>query len=178
MDNNNLDLNDLFMSSGFKLANPVKKLNYKDNAKALIGFYLLSIDNYQEVIEDSIDKSNIDENTILFFEQRHIFDIGSILLGLFECVHNIFPKFDVYSTTREILSHISSPVVYKKLMFNTNLTIITIGIPNDELRARVLYIVSNIFFIGYAEIDNLIQKAVDVFKKEGEDGSNTDNSTN
>ena len=167
MDNNNLDLNDLFMSSGFKLANPVKKLNYKDNAKALIGFYLLCI-----------DKSNIDENTILFFEQRHIFDIGSILLGLFECVHNIFPKFDVYSTTREILSHISSPVVYKKLMFNTNLTIITIGIPNDELRARVLYIVSNIFFIGYAEIDNLIQKAVDVFKKEGEDGSNTDNSTN
>lgn len=164
---NSIDLNEMFKSNGFKLASPVKKLNYNNNPKAIIGMYLISSDNYKEIINNKIDANNITYNTILFFEQRHLFDIGSILLGMFYSIkYSNTEDIDPESIVCMLLNIISNKYNTYRTIKNYIYDISQSLIKKTELRERVMYILENIWFIGYDGIDSLMQEAVDVYNKE------------
>ena len=163
-----MDLNELFKTAGVKLANPVKKLNLDNNPKALIGMYLVSSDKYEDIIKNNIDKNDVNSNTILFFEDRHLFDIGSILLGTYYYLieSGDLRKHDVTDFVSDLLSAASKKCRYDMLMAIIDDTMYDYNLTNNHLYKRLLYITKNVWFLGYNNIDDLLQEALKVYTKE------------
>ena len=82
------NINAIFEDKEFELKSPVHALNFNDNAYVIAGMHLMSLekkerDKYLKVPEDVTDSS------ILFFDDRHLFEIGGMLLGILNATINV-----------------------------------------------------------------------------------------
>ena len=70
--------------SKINVGSPVHKVNFDDlSENNILGMFLLSEDGAMELLSEAVDKSNVNKNTYLFFESRHVVECCQILIGAF-----------------------------------------------------------------------------------------------
>ena len=167
-----IDMKNVFESSGFKLVSPVKKLNI-DNPKIAIGVILMTDPEYKKLLDENINIEGINDDTILFFEQRHLYELGAILLGVFLVLKesnnsSIISIDNVCYYTTDLLNIASEYKSYHYFLLRINESIQDLCIPkyNNDLLERITYILHKIWFLGYDSIDKLMQISADAYRKD------------
>lgn len=147
-------------ATNFSIVCPVFKLNLKDNNNRIAGMYLVANDNCEKLIEEYADKLNLDDDTILYFTQRHSIEVFSILAGVFELTKLDIEKYmEIFSDNLTKFQSVS----YKKLKKSTKDFLK--DVENKDLMNRLELILNNIWFFPYDKIDTLIRLGIDEFNK-------------
>lgn len=151
------------MQRKIKCGSPVHKVNFKIDDRAIIGMYLLTMENVSEKIHEYTDKDDIDDNTLLVFEYKHVVECCQIIFGVLQSVRIKNYKSIVDRILEEFLTR---PFFYSELEEKLD------GIFSDytmflspELHVAFNAIINNIWFIPYGILDNLSNEAVEEFKK-------------
>lgn len=166
-----------------KCGSPVHKINFSlESPNAIVGMYLVTMVDMENYLNKIIDDSEINKDTLLVFESRHVIECCQIIYG---CL-NMLKSLDMYRTEYKVFINevidtlLSRPSFYKNIINElTNITHNLININTDKTKEasliykKFLYIMQNIWFIPYGEIDEMAKEAIEEFKKhcgEGENG--------
>jgi hypothetical protein len=161
----------------FKLNCPAHKLNYcDDNVDIIAGLFLITNENPKKILDSYIDKENVTDNTILFFERRHLYELGGMLYGLLAALN--LNKGDLSNTVSAILNIADRPVTYKDLKEYIDNYMINFLSIDESMYANLLqYILHNIWFLPYDKIDTLVRLGIDEFNNSTDEGEYNGEST-
>lgn len=177
MENNDFDIEKYKdMMNKIKTGNPVHVINFDNySVNAIVGFYLVSLEDAESFLKDKIDKENIKDDSLLVFESRHVIECCQIIYG---CISLMSKYMNIYFNSDEIIDKIidillTKPKRYKSVikeleeLFNYHFKEIGLSL-NNKAAINVLfnfsYILLNIWFITYAKIDEIGNIAVEEVK--------------
>lgn len=186
IEENKVDITKLFSQDAIKqgvivAACPVFILNLSNNnASASAGCYLITreLDELQKILEDITKKDldNIDNESLLFFSQRHLIELANILYGaLSPMITNYnFTVGYVNAIIRDIIETISKPVCYFELKQTidraSNHSSKKIKESDKEsfniFLDKICTILNYIWFVPYIKLDEFSAKIVEEFKNE------------
>lgn len=163
-----------------KAGSPVHKINFTlESPNAVVGMYLITMENTKEYLDKAADYSQLNENTLLVFESRHVVECCQIIYG---CL-NILKNMGMYRMAYEVFINeiidtlLTKPSYYKKIDDElVNLTHSCIHIDTDKCKTpsliygNFLNIMRNIWFVPYGKIDEMAKEAIEEFKKHCEKG--------
>lgn len=169
------------LATKIKAGSPVHKINFNlENPNAIAGFYLISMDDIKSYIDKIIDRNNVDDNTLLVFESRHVIECCQIIYGVLSMIDNI--NNSVKFSYRFIIERIINDLLTKPLYYDDAIKKMdaiayeSININNNdnsaELAGRFMYILRNVWFIPYGKIDEMAAEAIKEFKKFTGDDNN------
>lgn len=156
-----------------KAGSPVHKINFTlENPNAVVGMYLITMENVEDYLNKAADYAELKKNTLLVFESRHVVECCQIIYG---CL-NILKGINMYRLEYEtFINQIIDTLLTKPLFYNTaikeleNIAYHCIHLPNDDVSIiydKFLYIVKNIWFVPYGKIDEIANEAIEEFKKQ------------
>ena len=153
------------MDELFKLNCPVFKLNFPpETPQILLGHYLIhDLSEKLEKLKGLANLSNLNDNTILFFTNRHIIELSFICYGIAEELHDVVPIATVATYISKCLKQVNRYREYKdSCLANMN-----------EGMASLMILLP---FITYKDIDDLSKEAIEYFEKHPEKyhGANTE----
>ena len=155
-----------------KSGSPVHKINFSiESGNAIAGMYLISQKDIKPCMDEIVDKTDLKGDTLLVFESRHVVECCQILFG---CLHvlnsvKIIKHSSVFIINRIISTLLTKPLLYKDMLLELNViaTQSIINSDNEDVKQvfkNFKYILDNIWFIPYGEIDELIKKAIKEFE--------------
>ena len=150
------------MQRKIKCGSPVHKINFKIDDKAIIGMYLLTMKDICNKIHEYTDMDDINDNTLLVFEYKHVVECCQIIYGVLQSVKIKNCKDVIDRILEEFLTR---PFFYSELeeKLNDIFSDYTMFFAED-LHVAFNSIVNNIWFIPYGILDNLSNEAVEEFK--------------
>ena len=159
-----------------KFSCPVHKVNYTNtNRGCITGAWLLAIPDAMEKLNDKADLKDLTQDTILFFEDRHIMELGAIMYGMAIVMEDndcLFEKPAIDEVCKYISFCRTLPLYRKYLEYCHKYSSIAL-IVKDPLKknsfARFGEIMKIIPFISYGALDEFIQDAYDRYKAHQEE---------
>lgn len=151
------------MQRKIKCGSPVHKINFKIDDRAIIGMYLLTIKDVCNKIHEYTDMGDINDDTLLVFEYKHVVECCQIIYGVLQSVKIKNCKKVIDRILEEFLTR---PFFYSELeeklddIFSDYTMFFT-----ADLHAVFNSIINNIWFIPYGILDNLSNEALEEFKK-------------
>lgn len=170
-----------------KAGSPVHKINFTlESPNAVVGMYLITMENLEEYLDKVVDKADLNDNTLLVFESRHVVECCQIIYGCLNILKSInmineryYRNGYIYEVIIEsvIDKLLSRPIFYYDLVYKMN-TVVNSYIKSDhskeseKIYKKLLYIMRNIWFVPYGQIDEMANEAIEEFKKHCEDNEN------
>ena len=159
------------LMKNFKLNCPIKKINLKlEEPNAIVGMWLLSTENSIERIREKADTDDLNGDTILFFTNQHIVELGNILYGMLSLVAanaglNAAGVPDLISDYMMICKEIPTYDHYMTRV--TNMIIQSIGGPDsmNPIKEKIRDILYSVIFLSYAALDEFAAEAIEGFQK-------------
>lgn len=160
-----------------KVGSPVHKINFNlESPNAIVGMYLITKeDNTKEYLDKYTDKEDINNDTLLVFESRHVIECCQIIYGILNVLKNIgMYRLDYKTFINEILDTTLTKPSYYTTVMNELANITNNCIHTDgSKKAAVIYdnfeyILKNIWFVPYGQIDAMGEEAMEEFKKRSE----------
>lgn len=158
-----------------KVGSPVHKINFTmASPNAIVGMYLITMNDMESYIDKVADYGDLEENTLLVFESRHVVECCQIIYG---CL-NILKGVGMYRMEYEVFIEqvmdtlLTRPSFYSKTVKELDtLTNQCIKIQEDsdesnKIYDKFKYIMKNIWFVPYGRIDEMAEQAIDEFKKQ------------
>lgn len=179
MENNDTKFDYSKVFNTIKTGSPVHVINLDiNNPNAVVGMYLITLNNTRDFMKSYIKKPNANDNSILVFESRHVSECIQILYGVFcplismQIYEEPFIRELLVNTMQYLLKY---PHTYAE--FKNKLKEITEKIhketSDNEDYERVInnlyYIINNIWYISYYDIDQILEKATEEYKKSSEE---------
>lgn len=163
-----------------KAGTPVHKINFTiDNPNAIIGMYLIAMNDMETYLKKLVDLSDTSDNTLLVFESRHVIECCQIIYGCMDILNtiNFFDK--KYYSSRAVIGNIVKILLSKPIYYNDAMEALEDSVtfiiatysdsPNtkeyEKMRKKYLYLIKNIWFIPYAHIDNIAADAKKYFEE-------------
>ena len=150
------------MARKIKCGSPVHKINFSIDDRAIIGMYLMTMDNIEEKIHDFVDMEGINDNTLLVFEYKHVVECCQVLYGVFEAtkINNytaIINKILEEFLTRPFFYYDFESKIYN-IFSDYELFM------DDKLKKVFDTIVNYIWFIPYGTLDELSREGLEEFQ--------------
>ena len=163
-----------------KAGSPVHKINFSiENPNAIAGMYLMTIPNVKEYIDNIMDKSDVTNDTLLVFEARHVIECCQIMYG---CLYALESIRAVQVNKRWVINRLLSTLLIRPMFYNDVLTEFSIiasdAIKNDGSKpmqvafSNFKYVLENIWFIPYSDIDKVAEEAIKEFQNKCEESNN------
>lgn len=157
-----------------KAGSPVHKINFSlESPNAIVGMYLITMENVESYLDKVADYSDLSDNTLLVFESRHVIECCQIIYGCLNMLKGIgMYRMDYKVFINQIIDTLlSKPTYYdhavKELSFITDNYIKLIsGEESIIIHKRFAHIMKNIWFVPYGSIDEMANEAIDEFKKQ------------
>lgn len=176
-DDTNFDYNKVFNT--IKTGSPIHAINLDiNNPNAIVGMYLIASKNPKEIIGEYIKKPTGDDYTILVFESRHIAECIQILYGVFSLLismdiyEEIIIKMKLIEVMKYLLQYPHTYKEFKKYIESFSKEMdksISDGDSNyNEVMNNLIYIINNIWYLTYYDIDQILEKATKEFKDSNE----------
>ena len=172
------------VTESFNLKCPVKKINFKNESPSFIaGMWLISSPNGLDKAKEKADISDLDDNTLLFFENRHVVEIGQVMYGMLSMAKGSKVVFkegieleDVFNIVIKLMNgwrQICTYEEYKELYHSIVIKNIHKSYPTvckeSELATRIRVKIQKIYdilpFISYNELDNIAKTAIEDYEK-------------
>ena len=186
MENNNsqefnMDKYNDFLSK-IKAGSPVHKINFTlESPNAIVGMYLITMKDVESYLDKFVDHSDLNEDTLLVFESRHVVECCQIIYGCLNILKGIGMvkkeyKLIIGDIIKKSLSFPTFYSTFKKSMLDVNFT----AIENSDYEEwkivykKFVYILQNIWFVPYGKIDEMAKEAIEEFKKHCEEGENNE----
>lgn len=155
-----------------KAGSPVHKINFDiESPNAVAGMYLIAQKDSKPIIDKIVDKTDLRGDTLLVFESRHVVECCQILCG---CLHILESTHLVKHSRNFIINRIigtllTRPLFHRDLLTQLNIiaTQTIINSSNEDVKQifqNFKYILDNIWFVPYGEIDELVKTALEEFK--------------
>ena len=156
-----------------KVGSPVHKINFSiENQNAVVGMFLISLSDVNTYLEKFADHDDLNEDTLLVFESRHVIECCQIIYG---CLHilqdiNALVYSNNFIINDIIKTLLTTPIVYKKALTELN-RIARSSVKRDgsenskKVYEALKYILQNIWFVPYNNIDEIANEAIEEFKK-------------
>ena len=175
MENNNSEefnfekFND--MMSKIKSGSPVHKINFTlESANAISGTYLATVPDIKSYLGKMLDLDGINSDTLLVFESRHVIECCQIIYGYLYVVDVL--KLSKYSSTfiidKIINTLLKTPLFYSKMIIEMSELATSCIISSSDNGKKILetfkYIMENIWFLPYGEIDKIAKECIEEFK--------------
>lgn len=186
MENNNsqefnMDKYNDFLSK-IKAGSPVHKINFTlENPNAVVGMYLITMEDAQSYIDKAADYNDLKDNTLLVFESRHVIECCQIIYGCLNILKSIgMYRIDYETFINEVIDTLlTRPSFYKNIIKElATLTHNLINIDNSDATALIykkfLHIIKNIWFVPYGKIDEMANDALDEFEQHYKVGENNE----
>lgn len=154
---------------------PVHKVQFDlVNANAVLGMYLVSNPNIDSILEKRIDKSDINDNTLLVFESRHLTECCTIIYGAVKLIYPTDHNRDITrSVIEELFDTLHRPIFYNRFKICMGNVVKKVGwtFEKGTPAYNLKMIIENVWFISYSDIDELTKDAVEEIRKNsiGED---------
>jgi len=146
-----------------RVSAPVYKLNFDDeNPDIIAGMFLIADEKLDDHIKEFVDKDKLNDNTMLFFQPRHLIEIFGIIYGVLSSI-GIKPEM-IYKFIKNINKDIADGCFYLDYKSSIRSNLIPLCIPPDMLE-KICFIFNEVIFIPYDKIDQLARMGVDLFKK-------------
>lgn len=146
-----------------RVAAPVYKLNFNDeNPDIIAGMFLISDEKLNDHLREFVDKDKLNDDTMLFFQPRHLIEIFGIIYGVLYGI-GIKPEV-IHGYIKNINKDIADGCFYSDYKKSIRNNLIPLCIPSDMLE-KICFIFTEIIFIPYDKIDQLARMGVDLFKK-------------
>lgn len=150
-----------------RMQSPVHVLNLdNNNLHVIAGMWLISQDNYKDIINENIVKENVIDTSILIIDNRTLYEIEGVLYGCLKPAlkaslgDNDDETLDAFLSLSPL---IISGITYKALKEQMDY-IILLWVDNHELKERYKYVLYNIWFLTYAAVDKFINNALEEFQ--------------
>lgn len=157
-----------------KAGSPVHKINFSiENMNAVAGMYLISEKNMIDRIDNIADYADLNDTTLLVFESRHVIECCQIIYGCLTVLDglDVFKFTYNYIIDKIIEALLTRPITRYKLNEYMG-EIATSSFKSfdnknaSELFENFKYLMRNIWFVPYSEIDNIANEAIEKFKKD------------
>lgn len=165
-----------------KAGSPVHKVNFTmEDANAIVGMFLITKPDVKSYIDKAADYTNLEKNTLLVFESRHVVECCQIIYG---CL-NIFTSVGMYKMNYEYFINriikvlLTKPIFYSTLITEMdNITDSCITLHDSEQGREIYggfkYLMRNIWFIPYGKIDEMANEAIEEFKNQSGEGEDNE----
>lgn len=158
---------------------PVFVFDYNtDNKQGILISYLLYLDYdiLQEKIAKYVSLEGITNDSVLFFDKRHIIELAQMYYGYFRIITCNNDDDVCRFCTEKIIQKLYTPINYKNLYsYMDAMCLDYLNQNTTTIKDKVKFINKTIWFIPYSKIDELILEAVDIYEKENkEEGDNSD----
>ena len=161
---------------------PVNKINFNlENPNAVAGMYLLLIEDTKKYLDGLVDKKDLNDNTLLVFQSRHVVECCQIIYGCMKALEGIkMTKVSPeYIIDKIISALLTKPIFYNKFSSEMDFIItscLLTPVPDDKIiiSKKFKYIMENIWFVPYGSIDNIAKEAIEEYKKELDKGENNE----
>ena len=166
-----------------QVASPVYKYNPAIENSASIAAMSLMIkteDELHKTIEEIADKANVTDSTILFFNSRHMVEMGNFAYGTLQLFvgNGIIDQSTLIDFVNKFVMMLGKyPMFYSDYVDNVRTMlqeIITktdnklVNVIDIDMSERLLYILSNAIFIPYYKIDDLAKDIAKEYKDASE----------
>ena len=157
-----------------KVGSPVHKINFSlESPNAIVGMYLITKeDGSKKYLDKFVDKSEINNDTLLVFESRHVIECCQIIYGILNVLKGIgMYRLDYKTFINEVIDTTLSKPSYYTTVINELINIANNCIHADDSRKAAViydnfeYILKNIWFVPYGQIDAMAEEAIEEFKK-------------
>lgn len=154
-----------------KAGSPVHKINFNlENPNAVVGMYLITKTNMQSYLSNFVDKTDVDYNTLLVFESRHVTECCQIIYGILYILNNFeLIKFSSEFIINKIIEiTLSRPLFHSKFTTDMNHFALSCFYNKQNIEKFIgnfVYIMENIWFVPYGQIDEMAKEAIKEFKK-------------
>jgi hypothetical protein len=163
-----------------KAGSPVHKINFTlASPNAIAGMYLITMNNVESYIDEAADYEDLEDNTLLVFESRHVVECCQIIYGCLNILAGVGMFNLSYETfINEIIdTTLSKPSFYKTVineLVNIADNLIRVDESNESklIFNKFTHIIKNIWFVPYGRIDEMATEAIEEFKKQGGVDSN------
>ena len=153
-----------------KVGCPIHKINLTvEHPNALAGMYLLTLKDPISYIDKIVDFEEVNDDTLLFFEPRHVVECCQVIYGCLSVLDNMhLLKYSInYCIENIIKSLLTRPIFYKDFL---NAVSVKWLHEYDSESAKLVdkffsHIMKNIWFVSYNDIDNMAHQAIEDFKK-------------
>jgi hypothetical protein len=145
---------------------PVHKINLSiETPQAIAGMYILGQLDPKPMIKEAADLSDLTDDTILFFNDRHKSEVCQIIYGMLSILKEQ-GKIDTNGAIEFVSFIVSlSPCTYKVLKDTVeDLVRRNISGVSDLILTNILYAIDNIWFVPYNKIDEMAQEAINEFQ--------------
>ena len=154
-----------------KAGSPVHKINFTlESPNAVAGMYLITIEDPKTYLDKIVDHTNLKPNTLLVFESRHVIECCQIIYGCLNVLKGINVFYKKYEDfINDIITELlTKPIFYYMLAERMNDILIRYIDTYEEtleIRKKFIYILKNIWFVPYGQIDEIAKEAIEEFKK-------------
>ena len=154
----------------FRVEAPVYKLNFDDeNPDIIAGMFLMTDEKLDDHLKEFTDKSRLNENTMLFFQPRHLIELYGVIHGIFT-VLGVKPE-NIFKFIKAVNSDIANGCTYKDYKESIRYNLLPLNIGAID---KVCFIMNEMIFIPYDKIDQLARMGVDLFKKMAKEVENNE----
>ena len=164
------------MMKDIKVYCPVYKLNLSlETKQAFASIYIMIIEDRNEadkVLSEVADKNDVNNDTILIFNQRHIIELSNMLYGILSLYKEQKKITDtgILSFIREYIDFVDDMHTYEEYMVKIR-EMMDRYFPNGsnisiDLLERTYIVLRDMIFIPYAKIDDLAETFVKIYKEE------------
>lgn len=167
-----------------KAGSPVHKINFNiESPNAIVGMYLMTMQDSKSYIDESADYTDLNNDTLLVFESRHVVECCQIICGCLNVLAGIglYTMAYEYFINRVLDTLLTRPLFYEKAMEELSFIVNDIfNISNynnsdkEKIYEKFKYILQNIWFIPYGKIDEIAEEAIKEFKEQCKDGDNNE----
>ena len=168
-----------------KAGSPVHKINFTlECPNAVVGMYLITMgDNTELYLDKMADYTDLNDDTLLVFESRHVVECCQIIYGCLNILKNVnMYRMDYKVFIDQIIDTLlSRPIFYKKMIKELEyITHSCIDINTDRVEnptlvhRKFLHIMKNIWFVPYGKIDEMAKSAIEEFEKYTKVGENNE----
>ena len=145
---------------------PVNKINLKlEHPNAIAGMYVLASDEAYKRFESKAMLNDLDENTLLFFSDRHIAEMCEFMHGMCSLLimNKLMKESEEISSVRNFINICKGAPRYGNYLH----TVESDNYGINKAMTKFGDILKKLPFISYAEIDNLAADGIENFKKNG-----------
>jgi hypothetical protein len=160
--------------NSFKSTSPVAKLNIETtDPKFVLGLYLMTktSDEIREILKPKAVMDDLNEDTLLFFEARHVMELITVINGMLTpaVTAGVIPFDTVKIKTNKLIEVLNVPTYYDTFKaflhkFCHRLNLLN-SFPQDYVD-RISAVFDYIWFVPYVSMDEIVNSAVKQYEQE------------
>lgn len=170
---NNIDYNEF--AKKIKMKSPIHKTNLDSGPNFVLGMHVITLENAtKEIYEKYADLSDLNDSTILCFENRHLMEVLQILYGTLiflgsrkdidaDTINKVLEeiisiaKTQTYGSFRYRITKIVNKYIANAIKHYKNI--------NENIYNNIINLFFYVWFIPYGKIDELSEAAVKLYNE-------------